>query len=213
MVQAPPKAEQADSPPAIVAGGAPIVLRFPAGAISDELLIELSELNEPWHFERNLEGALEISPPPGTNSGRRSARIAAQILQWSDRLENGESFGPGSGFSLSIGSARDPDAAWVSNERLEAVDTDDEGLWFLCPDLVVEVRSRGQRLSRQREKMEEWMAAGARLGWLIDPFTGEGEVWVYRAGGSEAECLERPGSLSGEDVAEGLRVDLGKVWR
>lgn len=61
--------------------------------------------------------------------------------------------------------------------------------------------------------MQEWMASGARLGWLIDVYTGEGEVWVYRQGDSEPERLERPDSLSGEAVAEGLIVDLTRVWR
>ena len=57
------------------------------------------------------------------------------------------------------------------------------------------------------------MAAGARLGWLIDPFTDEGIAWIYREGTDEPDRLERPDSLSGEGVAEDLTVDLGKVWR
>ena len=112
-----------------------------------------------------------------------------------------------------IGSARDPDAAWLSNERLQEIDTENEGIWAVCPDLVVEVRSPGQTLRNQQEKMREWMEAGARLGWLIDPFSDEGVAWVYRAGAAEPDRLERPSALRGEEVAEGLTVDLAKVWR
>jgi len=213
MVQAAIKPEPAKWPEDLLPPGDPIVLHLPAGVLTDDLLIELSELNDPLHFERSPEGALEISPPPGTPSGRRGGRIFAQILQWSDDAENGESFPSGTGFSLSIGSARDADAAWLSNERLRDADTDSEGIWKVCPDLIVEVRSRGQTVLRQREKMQEWMASGARLGWLIDVYTEDGEVWVYRQGDSEPERLERPDSLSGEDVAEGLTVDLTRVWR
>ncbi len=213
MVQAPSKPESVSTPVDLFPAGDPIVLRLPNGFLTDELLIEISNLNEPLHFERSPEGALEISPPPGTHSGRRASRIAVQIILWSDEHENGEAFAAASGFRLPTTAARDPDAAWVSNERLAETDTDNEALWSVCPDLIVEVRSRGQTIRRQQEKMEEWMAAGARLGWMIDVYTGAGEVWVYRDGVSEPERLERPDSLSGEDVAEGLTVDLARVWR
>ena len=213
MVQAAVSPELASRPVDLPSSGDPIVLRMPEGVLTDAFLIEISNCNEPLHFERSPEGALEISPPPGTPSGRRSGRIFAQILQWSDEEERGESFPSGSGFSLSIGSARDADSAWVSNERLQDASTDSEGLWDVCPDLVVEVRSKGQTIRKQQEKMEEWMAAGARLGWLIDPFTDDGIAWIYREGTDEPERLERPDSLSGEDVAGGLTVDLAKVWR
>ena len=54
------------------------------------------------------------------------------------------------------------------------------------------------------------MANGVRLGWLIDPF--DAQVWIYREGQSEPELLERPDTLSGEDVMPGLTVDLTQVW-
>ena len=213
MVQAAIKPESATWPEDLLLPGDPVVLRLPAGVLTDELLIEISDLNEPLHFERSPEGALELSPPPGTLSGRRGSRIAAQIMNWADEHGNGEGFAAASGFRLATSAARDPDAAWISNERLNDVDTDDEGLWSVCPDLIVEVRSRGQTVRRQQEKMQEWMESGARLGWLIDVYTAEGEVWVYRQGESAPERFERPDTLSGEDVAEGLTVDLTRVWR
>ncbi len=61
--------------------------------------------------------------------------------------------------------------------------------------------------------MEEWQQAGARLGWLIDSFTSDGQVWVYQQGVDEPQRLDHPNSLSGEDVVEGLTVDLSRVWR
>ena len=213
MVQATVKPEPASWPADLPLPGDPIVVRMPEGVLTDDLLIEISNSNEPLHFERSPEGALEISPPPGSLSGRRSSRIAAQIINWSAEQGNGEGFAAASGFRLVTSAARDPDAAWVSDERLKDVDIEDEGLWPVCPDLIVEVRSQGQTIRRQQEKMEEWMSAGARLGWLIDPFTDDGIAWIYRQGSSQPERLERPDSLSGEDVAEGLTVDLAKVWR
>ena len=218
MVTAPEK--PVDSPanvelaiPAPLREGDPLVIAMPTGMLTDDVLLEIAELNDRWHFERNCEGGLEVSPPPGTNSGKRGLNIVEQIGAWSRQAGAGDYYASGSSFSLLIGSARDPDACWISDERLATVDPLDGGIWQVCPDLVVEVRSAGQTVRKQREKMEEWLRAGARLGWLIDPFTDDGVAWVYRAGQNEPECLARPATLDGEDVAEGLSVDLGKVWR
>ena len=53
--------------------------------------------------------------------------------------------------------------------------------------------------------MAEYLAQGRRLGWLIDPLTGK--VEIYRPG-REVETLERPATLSGEDVLPGFVLDL-----
>ena len=53
--------------------------------------------------------------------------------------------------------------------------------------------------------MREYIDQGARLGWLIDPLTGQ--VEIYRPG-REVEVLDRPATLSGEDVLPGFVLDL-----
>lgn len=213
MVQAPPKAEIIpDSAHGAVSWDL-VVLQFPQGCLTDELLLQISGLNDDLRFERNAEGALEISPPAGYESSDQSGRIYAQMLAWSDGEGGGRVYESSAGMSLADGSVLAPDASWVSDERFEQGSAETVGFLRACPDLVVEVRSRSQSRRKQREKMEQWMAAGARLGWLIDAFVGNGEAWIYRAGAAEPERLERPDLLSGEDVAEGLTVDLTRIWR
>ena len=53
--------------------------------------------------------------------------------------------------------------------------------------------------------MDEYLAQGARLGWLIDPMAGT--VEIYRPG-RPVEILQRPATLSGEDVLPGFVLDL-----
>ena len=53
-----------------------------------------------------------------------------------------------------------------------------EKFYRLCPDFVIELRSAHDRIRRLRSKMEEYMANGAELDWLIDPF--EKTVTIYR---------------------------------
>jgi Uma2 family endonuclease len=51
------------------------------------------------------------------------------------------------------------------------------GYWPVCPDLAIELRSQSDRARALREKMGEWLANGAQLGWLIDPEARKVEVW------------------------------------
>ena len=102
-----------------------------------------------------------------------------------------------------------PDAAWISDERLAAIADDDEIIWRICPDFVVEVRSATDDLGVLQEKMEMWISQGVRLGWLVDP--REEVVWVYRPE-REAERIERPDSLTATEIADDLTIDFSRIW-
>jgi len=191
---------------------APLTLRLPPQwRLSERCLLELCSLNDPWRFERSAEGALEMTPPPGPLSSKRGGRIYAQILAWSDANRSGEAFESSAGFRLADASIRAAAGSWVSNERLAGIALEHEGAWPVCPDFVVAIRSRTDRLPRQQAKMRQWTANGARLGWLIDPF--EGSVWVYRAGHAGPEQIARPQRLSCGGLLPGLSIDLSHVWR
>ena len=193
------------------AGSPAITLRLPEEwVLSDACVEALGELNDCWSFERSAEGALVIGSPPGNLNSERGGVIFGQILNWRFASGGGRSAPADGGFHLPDGALLVPDASWVSDERLAGIESEDEGVWSVVPDFVLEVRSRSQDVKDQQEKMEQWMANGVRLGWLLDPF--EGEVWIYREGQEEAELLERPAALSGESVMAGLSVDLGYVW-
>lgn len=79
----------------------------------------------------------------------------------------------------------------------------------LCPDFVVELRSRKDRLSTLQAKMEEYIQNGAELGWLIDP--GAQRVYAYRPG-EPVECLVSPSTLSAEPVLSGFLFNVSEIW-
>ncbi len=79
----------------------------------------------------------------------------------------------------------------------------------LCPDFVLELRSHPDRLSVLQEKMAEYVACGARLGWLVDPL--EKQVFIYRPG-EPVECLAAPATFSGGPVLAGFTLDLARFW-
>jgi Uma2 family endonuclease len=78
----------------------------------------------------------------------------------------------------------------------------------LAPDFVVELRSASDSLTTTQNKMQEYIANGVRLGWLIDPQNQR--VEIYRQG-REIEVLQSPTSLSGEDVLPGFVLDLDRI--
>ena len=187
----------------------PLRLQLPdEWELTDERLLELGSLNEEWYLEADCEGGLFMAPPPGALSGRRELRIGAQLLAWSDAADRGQTF-PSVTFRLPNGWRRAPDASWISDERLAGVEPDDEGIWAVCPDFVVEVRSASDRLTPLRAKMEMWVSQGARLAWLVDP--KEQAVWVYRPE-QEAERVKRPASLMAAEIADDLTIDFSRIW-
>ena len=73
---------------------------------------------------------------------------------------------------------------------------------------MIELRSPSDALRDVQAKMEEWIANGARLGWLIDPFPGH--LYVYRPG-TPVELLEGPPTISGDPVLPGFVLDLREI--
>ena len=94
--------------------------------------------------------------------------------------------------------------------RWEALtEVQQNGFAPLCPDFVVELRSQQDRLAVLQEKMQEYIATGARLGWLIDPL--EKRVHIYRPK-QVVEIRDDPASLAGESVLPGFVLHVQELW-
>ncbi len=191
---------------------APNRLKLPdCWELTDEALIELSRLNEPWDFELTADRELVFVSPEGRGSSTRGAEILTDVAIWNRAAQAGRVLGPQGGVRLPDSSMRMPDVAWISDDRWSSQDAEqDESLVQSCPELIVEIVSVTDDIGDQEAKMVEWMRNGALLGWLIDPFREI--VLVYRPG-AEPEQLRRPATLSGEDVCVGLEVQLERIWK
>ncbi len=189
-----------------------LTLRLPEGwQLSWERLFELGELNELFQVERTAEGDLVVTaPPPPQESGWIESLLTEAILPWTSTAR-WRVFGSTFGYELPDGSMLIPDLSCLPLDRLPA--RGDTAAWSKphkgFPPLVVEVRSPRQPLVGQQRKMEKYLANGVQLGWLFDP--RRRQVHVYRPE-QEPEVLDDPKSLSGEDVMEGLVVDLSDIW-
>ena len=83
------------------------------------------------------------------------------------------------------------------------------GFYPLCPNFVIEMRWLTDRLSVLQAKMEEYMANGSKLGWLLDPL--ERRAHIYRPS-EHPEILDDPETLSAAPELPGFTLDLTRIW-
>lgn len=178
--------------------------------VTREQFVELAIANRELQLERTAQGELIVNPPTGGETGYRNLDIEGQLWLWNRQTKLGKAFNSSTGFHLPNGADRSPDAAWVRQERWdELTPKQKESFIPLCPDFVVELRSKTDNMQPLRAKMKEYTNNGARLGWLID--RKNKKVEIYRPS-QDVEVLENPISLSGEDVLPGFVLDLTEVW-
>ncbi len=177
--------------------------------LTDEQFWQLCQKNQEWKFERTASGELLIMSPTGGETGNRNIEIAYQLQGWSRKNNLGKAFDSSTGFKLPNGANRSPDASWITIEKWESLTAEQKRKFLpLCPDFVLELRSPTDSLKKIREKMQEYIENGARLGWLIN--VEARLVEIYRQG-KEVEILENPLTLSGEDVLPGFLFDLTTI--
>ncbi|MCY3543101.1 MAG: Uma2 family endonuclease [Chloroflexi bacterium] len=206
-----PVSQATPKSPATEEGIAPLSLKFePAITMTDEQFEQFCAQNDVLRIERNCEGVIEIMPPASSETGATESEIVIDLGVWARADSRGILFGSSAGFTLPNGAVRSPDASWVLKSRLAALTPEQKrGFTQICPDFVVELRSPSDRLSVLQAKMEEYMANGARLGWLLDPSTRQAHI--YRPG-EPPEIIDNLASLSADPELPGFALDLQPIW-
>ena len=177
--------------------------------LTDEQFSKLCQANPDIKLERTAKGELIVMPPTGWGTGNRNGRLTQRLFNWADANSTGIAFDSSTGFKLPNGADRSPDAAWVRQERINALNPDPDKFLPLAPDFVVELMSATDRLETTQAKMKEYRDNGVRLGWLIDPQTQS--VEIYRQG-KDVEVLRSASTLSGEDVLPGFILNLQDIF-
>jgi Uma2 family endonuclease len=132
------------------------------------------------------------------------------LFVWSEANGTGESFDSSSGFTLPNGATRSPDAAWILSERWNALPLEQQASFApIAPDFVVELRLSSDTLASLKEKMEEYIANGVRLGLLID--RQNRQVHVYRPDRA-SEILENPESVSCDPELPMFVLKMPRIW-
>jgi Uma2 family endonuclease len=177
--------------------------------LTPEQFWEISLTNRDVRLELTAQGKLIVMPPTGWESGKRNMKLGSRLNVWSELDGTGVALDSSTGFRLPNGAVRSPDAAWVKQDRLDALNPNPESFLPLAPDFVIELRSASDSARDLRDKMKEYIDNGVRLGWFLN--AKEKEVEIYRLG-QTVEVLKSPKSLSGAAVLPGFVLELKGIF-
>jgi len=182
-------------------------MRAKKATLTAEELLRLSTTGSRYEL---VKGELFEMPPAGGRHGSVAMRIGIVLGSYVRENELGEVFAAETGFILrrDPDTVRAPDAAFVARERLPAGELP-PGYLEMVPDLAVEVVSPGDSAREVREKVADWMRAGVRLLWAIDPATRS--VTVYRST-DDLSVLSEDDSLDGGQVIPGFSTNIKDLF-
>jgi Uma2 family endonuclease len=197
-------------PPALeTVTGARIVLDVRSLCLTDDQYYQLCMDNRDLRIELSALGELILMSPTNQETGRKNAKITQRLSNWSEQDGTGECFDSSSELTLPNGAKRSPDASWILKSRWNRLTTEEKNKFSpISPDFVIELRSPSDRRSELEEKMEEYIACGARLGWLLDPI--DNCATVYRPGQPPIR-IENPAVISGDPELPGFQFDFREI--
>ena len=146
--------------------------------LSDEEFFHFCRTNDHLRIERDAQQKIIIMAPAGSFLGNRNFDIGTDFGIWNRKYRKGYCFDSSAGFKLPNGATRSPDVAFILKNRWESLSVDEQEVFApICPDFVLELRSKSNSVRDLQEKMDEYLANGAAFGWLVDPY--ERKVYVY----------------------------------
>lgn len=178
---------------------------------ADELLVmpPYDENGNQCRFEL-IRGELKVMSLAKPLHGIICSRLNFKLAGFVEEHDLGEAFGAETGFHVERApdSVLGPDVAFVSRERLAAVENFEKYLPF-APDLAVEVLSPGNTRREMEEKIALYFAAGSRAVWVFDPKKRTAAVYTSP---SEVRVFNEDERFDGGEVLPGFTLDLAKLF-
>jgi Uma2 family endonuclease len=173
----------------------------PRPSITDQDLLRLPRDGRKYEL---VDGEISVSPG-GARHAAISLRLGAALLAFVRESCLGNVFAASTGYRLPGGNVRSPDASFVSSKRLDRVP---EGFLELAPDLAVEVLSPEDRPREVLDRVGEYLAAGVRLVWVIEPRTSR--AVSYRSL-TDVQEIGPDGALDAGELLPGFRYPLSDL--
>ena len=157
-----------------------------------------------------IRGELVPMPHNSADHGQKIMRLSGPVFAYVDEHDLGECFAAETRFTIEQNpdTTLGPDFAFISKERLQ--DIPPKGYLRMAPDLVVETRSPGDTRREFALKISQWLNAGARIVWALDPATRS--LTIHRTG-TPSRTLTVGATLEGEDVLPGFTLPLQRIFR
>jgi len=169
---------------------------------------DLANLPDDSYRHELVGGVLLAEPLPSHRHDRVRRRLERVLEAYVEAHELGEVFGE-AGYVLARDpdTVRGPDLSFVSRERLKGFD--DARFFSGAPDLAVEILSPSNRRGEVHAKVADYLAAGARLVWVVEP--ERRSVTTYRELLTPSRVVS-PQPLNGGEVLPGLSIPLESIF-
>ena len=156
-----------------------------------------------------LHGELVMMTPAGFEHGRIVSRVNARLESFVEQQALGVVTGAETGFHIGRDpdTVRAPDVSFVRAERVPAAPT--KGFFPGAPDLAVEVLSPNDRASELLAKVQDWLGAGCRAVWVVDPATHT--VSAYNRA-NEVTVYTVSDELPGGDLLPGFSLPVAEIF-
>ena len=148
--------------------------------------------------------------PSGALSSIVAGKVLVKLAGFVEQGRLGLYGTAGGGFQLTRqpDTVRATDVWFVRTEHIPAEGIPTRMFWPGAPDLAIEVLSLSDRFGDVLEKVQEYIDAGTRLVWVIDPESRS--AGVFRLHGP-VQFIDEPGALDGEDILPGFSLPLSDV--
>jgi Uma2 family endonuclease len=156
-----------------------------------------------------VRGKLVVREPPSTYHGRVQSTLNFLVVSHVRAAALGMVFGQDTGFKIASepDTVRASDLAFVDRARVAQIPP--RGYAAMAPDLVAEILAPDDTPGEVLAKVGEWLDAGVRLVWVIDP---ERRVaTAYHADGAVA-TVASDSNVSGEPVLPGFSFRLAELF-
>ncbi len=146
--------------------------------------------------------------PAGFEHGDIAGRVHGHLFYFVTQSHLGTVTAAETGFQIGHNpdTVRAPDVAFIRAERVPNVRT--RGFFQGAPDLAVEVISPTDCAGELLAKVQDWLAAGCQVVWVVDPTSRT--VSVYRGSG-ETSLLSVTDEVTAEELLPGFRLPVAKV--
>jgi len=170
---------------------------------------ELMKLSGMGRYEL-IKGVIYKLSPSGKKHGFIVSKITNIVSNYVYENKLGITTGAETGYKLSSNpdTVRAPDMAFESNERLAQCGII-EGYSTVMPDLVVEVNSPSDSHTRVIKKTQEWLKAGVKGVWVIDP--DDEAVAVYNFSG-QCRVFDGGDYLEGGNIIPGFKCRVSEIF-
>jgi Uma2 family endonuclease len=156
-----------------------------------------------------VRGELAMMTPMNPGHAGLANEIAFHLTAHVKRSGLGRIYVGDPGFVIARNpdTVRAPDVAFVRAERVR--EEPDHGYYEGAPDLAVEVLSPTDRAGEVLAKVQDWLGAGCRLVWVVDP--KRQTVACYCADG-HVKMVRSEEQLSGGDVLPGFDLVVARLF-